>query len=240
MDVAVEHVLRDLDIRHIKQRPVGAALEFPAQPLAYGRCRAVGPYHEPGGARLGLAIGAAQRGGDLVALVFGVQQLGVAFDGQAARGKLIAQEGLVMVLRKDQQIGIGGYVAAKVAHVDLRASFAARPHVDHAAGVSGGCHSIGHPQLTVQLKRAGMYHHRPRCRARRTGLVDDADADPLGLQPKRQNQTRWTSTDNQNICFLHIKRLSIRSTCAPFAPVSTQQTCKSPPHFCDGPILADP
>ena len=67
-----------------------------------------------------------------------------------------------------------------------------------------GDYGIREIELAVELKRAGLNGQGAGGGAGLCGFVDNANPDAESGQPKRQHQTGWAGTDDQNVRLRHL------------------------------------
>src|SRR3954467_5571748 len=105
----------------------------------------------------------------------------------------------MLILREDLQKRIGCQSRTDVFKWDARSVASRNPHIGSRNLVASLDYGLGKVELPIELERAGLNRKRARSRAGLRRFVDDANLDPLPCQPKRENESGRTSSDDQDV-----------------------------------------
>jgi hypothetical protein len=128
-----------------------------------------------------------------------IEKLSVAFDFDADVFKAFYEQALVLVLGKDQCVGIGTDTRAHRAKRSPCFWFSFDPNIDRSDLPTPFNDSVAEPQLPVKLESPGLHSQGARRSAGFGSLVYNPNSDPSPGQPKRQHESRWPSADDQDL-----------------------------------------
>src|SRR6185437_3852573 len=132
--------------------------------------------------------------------VFEALKLCLALDLNAQLGETIDQQGLMLVLGKNQRIRERAATRAHVAEDGTCSPLARHPKICREHLPSTLDDWIDEVHLTVQFERACLNGKSARRCPGSVRLVDDPDSYAEPGQPEGQDQARRPCADNKNVC----------------------------------------